>query len=158
MQNVMIRVATQDDLPAMAVLWLEKHTLYQQADHRFTLQANAAENWQEAALSWLSNKHCTAYVAEDQQQKVVGYVIGWLQDGPPGLAPQRLGIVTDLAVGAHSYQSGLGRKLLAPLQAWFAEEGITAVLAYVPHRQPVEQAFWRAIGATVWTDVMWMKL
>jgi ribosomal protein S18 acetylase RimI-like enzyme len=157
MQNVMIRVATQDDLPAMAVLWLEQKTLYQQADHRFTLQPDAADQWREAAMHWLSDKHCKAYVAQDQQQ-IVGYVIAWVQDGPPGMVPQRLGVVTELAVGAHSYQAGLGRKLLAPLQAWFVEQGISTVLAHVPHRQPVEQAFWRAIGATVWTDVMMMKL
>ena len=63
-----------------------------------------------------------------------------------------------MAVGAHSYQSGLGKKLLAPLRLWFAGQGITSIVAYVPRRQPVEQAFWRAQGATDLTDVMWMKL
>lgn len=157
MFNVTIRAANATDIPTMAVLWHEKTVVQQQQDSRFSLLPDAASRWAAAAANWLDNPHCQVYVGE-RSDGLVGYIIGWIQDAPPGLSPERVGVVTDLAVGLHSYQSGLGRMLLDALKAWFAEQDVTSLLAQVPRRQPVEQAFWRALGATELTEVMWMKL
>jgi GNAT superfamily N-acetyltransferase len=108
-------------------------------------------------MGWLAD-HCYAVFVADRTDSLAGYVVGCVQDNPPGLRPARIGIVVEMAVGAHSYQNGLGRQLFNPLRQWFAGQGITAIVAHVPSRQPVEQAFWRAIGATELTDVLWMKL
>ncbi len=157
MASVMIRPASPADIPAMAQLWHEKMTIQQQTDRRFQLAPDALAEWSQAMCGWLTDSCYAIYVAE-RGDLLVGYVVGRIQDNPPGLRPVRIGTVIEMAVGAHSYQSGLGKQLLAPLRLWFAGQGITSIVAYVPRRQPVEQAFWRALGATDLTDVMWMKI
>jgi ribosomal protein S18 acetylase RimI-like enzyme len=157
MQDVTIRAATTDDIQALARLWHEKAVVQQQSDSRLRLLADGESRWAAAAADWLTDLRCRIVVGE-RADGLVGYVVGWIEDNPPGLAPERAGVVRDMAVGLHSYQSGLGRMLLDGLKAWFAEQGITHVLAHVPRRQPVEQAFWRALGATELTEVMWMKV
>lgn len=157
MQNVTIRPATLSDLPAMTTLWHEKTVVQQQSDARFRLLPDADARWSTSAAAWLDDPRCHMLVGE-RPDGVVGYIIGWIQDAPPGLAPEKVGLVSDMAVGLHSYQSGLGRMLLDALRAWFSEQELTVVLAHVPRRQPVEQAFWRALGATELTEMLWMKL
>lgn len=153
----MIRPATSADVPAMSSLWYEKMTIQQQTDRRFQLAPEAQVEWAQAMGGWLKDSCYAVYIAE-RSAVLVGYVVGRIQDNPPGLRPARSGAVIEMTFGAHSYQSGLGKELLKPLNLWFAGQGITTIVAHVPRRQPVEQAFWRALGATELTDVMWMKL
>lgn len=156
MQNVIIHTATFHDIPAMADLWYEKMVLHGQTDSRVRLLADGRERWSAAVAGWLSDTCCQVYVAE-REGEVVGYIIGQVRDNLPGMQPERIGAVTDMTIGAHSYQSGLGRVLLHPLEQWFCEQGIEQIVAHVPRRLPVEQAFWRALGAQEWVDVMWLR-
>jgi GNAT superfamily N-acetyltransferase len=66
--------------------------------------------------------------------------------------------VIDLVVEAHGQPEGVGRLLFEALRKWFQEQGIQEIVAHVPHRQVVDQAFWRALGATEWVDLMWLTL
>lgn len=156
MPNVIIRPANAADISKMVMLWHEKIILQQQSDRRLQLLPDARERWSTAAGDWLANPCCRMNVAL-REDEIVGYIIGWIQAGTPGLAPERIGAITDITVGVHSYQSGLGKLLLESLRSWFCEQGTTQLIAHVPRRQPVEQAFWRALGATELTDVMWIK-
>jgi hypothetical protein len=156
-QNVTIRTATPTDIPAMAKLWQEKMILQQQFDRRYGLLPDSDARWSAAAARWLDDDCCRMVVAV-RENCAVGYIIGWIQNSPPGLTPEQIGVVTDMTVGLHSYQGGLGRLMLEPLRGWFMGEGITQIIAQVPSRQPVEQAFWRALGATELSDLMWIKL
>jgi hypothetical protein len=157
MNSVTIRTVGVDDLPGVAALWHERMMLQQQADRRFALAPDALTQWLAAANSWLGNSDCIMLAAE-HRSLLVGYAIGWMQSAPPGMLPERIGVVSEMHVGVHSSQSGLGRALLDSLRAGFAGQGAAVVTVHVPRRQPVEQAFWRALGATEWIDVMWVKL
>jgi ribosomal protein S18 acetylase RimI-like enzyme len=156
MSSVIIRPAVAADIPKTAVLWHEKIILQQQSDSRLKLLPDASTRWTAAAAEWLTNDRCRMNVAL-RNDEIVGYIVGWIQANQPGLLPERLGVITDIAVGVHSYQSGLGRLLLESVRAWFREQGINQLIAHVPSRQPVEQAFWRASGATELIDMMWIK-
>ncbi len=157
MSEIIIRPATTGDLPDMALLWYEKMTIQQQTDRRLKVSLNGQAEWQQATARWMLDSQYALYVAA-YDDRVVGYVIGRVQASPPGLVPAQIGVVLEMTVGVHSDQSGLGRRLLEPLRAWFATQGITHFVATVPGRQPVEQAFWRALGATELTDILWMKI
>ena len=158
MQPVNIRPATVNDIPAMADLWQSKIVLQQQFDSRFVLAVDGVEKWSAAAARWLLETNCVIYVAE-QDDKLLGYIIGAIQNTPPGLTPDSIGAITDLTLDVHNPQSsGLGRALLDMVQAWFIKRGIQHIVAQVPRRSAVEQAFWRGLGATEWIDWMWAKL
>jgi GNAT superfamily N-acetyltransferase len=153
----MIRIAKLVDVSAMALLWHERLTLQQQTDRRYQIAPDGLARWSAAVSDWLEDDQYIVYVAEFDS-RIVGYIIGCVQASPPGVLPDRVGTILEIAIGAHSDQRGLGRQLLEPVRTWFWGCGVTHLIAYVPHRQPVEQAFWRALGASELIDMMWMKL
>ena len=153
----MIRKAKIADVPAMALLWHERLTILQQTDRRFQIAPDGLNQWSDAIMRRLGDSDYVVYVAEDREQ-LVGYIIGYVQPGPPGLIPPHVGAILELAVGAHSNQAGLGRQLLEPVCKAFRARGLERMIAYVSSRQPVEQAFWRSMQTSELMDVMWMKL
>jgi GNAT superfamily N-acetyltransferase len=157
MPPIIIRAATSADLPELTRLWHEKTIIQQQFDRRFSLLPDGAVRWSSAVENWLRTDQCAVFVAE-REGSLLGYIIGWVKPAAPGLMPEQIGVVDDMSVDAHSHESGLGRQLFAPLVEWYLERGITHLVTHVPHRQAVEQAFWRAQGAVEWVDLMWVKL
>jgi len=156
MQAITVRAATLTDLPELTRLWHEKMVIQGQFDRRFTLMPDADARWAAAASNWLVDPDCGIFTAEGGTQ-LLGYGIGWLRPTLPGLLPDQIGYITDMSVDAHGHQGGLGRLLLSALREWFAQRDIHQIVAYVPHREAVEQAFWRAQGAAEWIDLMWIK-
>lgn len=159
MDNVTIRAAGPHDLPGLAALWHERMTLLLQFDRRFALAPDAREQWAEAAARWLASPDCLIVAAERRgDAALVGFAIGWIERAPVGLLPARIGCISDMHIAVHSHQNGLGRRLLDSLRTWFKQQGVESLTVRAARRLPVEQAFWRALGATEWVDVMWMKL
>lgn len=154
--NLSVRAATSSDIPRLTELWQEKMTLQQQYDQRLRLMPDAGVQWSAALGEWLIEAACAVFVIE-RDAHILGYVIGRIEPTTPGLLPERIGVVSDIAFDAHSTQGGLGRALLQPLREWFAAQGVEQIVAQVPRRSAVEQAFWRALGATEWMNVMWLK-
>lgn len=157
MQTVTILPAQVADIPNMARLWYEKMVLQAQFDRRFVLLPDSPARWSVEVSRWLTDSRCAVFVAE-RDGKLIGYIIGRIQPGPPGMSPEIIGAITELTIDPHSQEGGLGRLLLQPLHEWFAARGISIIVVYVPHRQAVEQAFWRALGATDWLDNLWIRL
>ena len=145
-----IRAATLNDLPELAQFWQEKIVL--QADSRYT---TSVDRWVISATAWLGDARCVMLTAENDGRPV-GYVVGWIQP-MPGLAGDALGLITELALDAHSYQGGVGRALIEAVRAWYADRGITALAVWSSRRSPVEQAFWRSVGALEWMECLWIK-
>ncbi len=156
MHNITIRRAEQSDIPELSRLWLEKMTLYRQFDRRFALANEGRAAWESRLLEWLVDPSC-AVLVHPLDDSLLGYIVGWVQDAPPGIVPTRFGAVTDMALDSHRYQGGAGRALVNALRDWMFERGIKQLIVYVPYRSTVEQAFWRSMGATEWMDVMWLK-
>jgi GNAT superfamily N-acetyltransferase len=150
-----IRLAYPNDLPALADLWLDQAVLLAQTDPRFVLASDAAAQWSASAARWITNAHCRLLIAEESE--IVGFIIGWMYAMPPGILPAHIGIVTELVLDMHDYQQGIARALMSELRAWFRKQGIDQIAALVPHRHPVQQAFWRSQGAAEWVDVLWLK-
>jgi GNAT superfamily N-acetyltransferase len=153
---ITVRAAASSDLPELSRLWYDKMVLQQQSDSRLVLMPGARSKWAQSAAEWLTNKRCCFQVAQDEDL-FLGYIIGWLQDSPPGLMPAQIGAVTDLMVDAHSQRGGVAGLLLKTLREWFMSQGIQQLIAYVPARFAVEQAFWRSQGAAEWTTILWLK-
>lgn len=141
----------------MAALWHEKLALQPHTGRRSVLLPDAAAHWSVAITPWLDDPRCAVLVAEVDHM-IVGFIIGRIEANAPGLAPAEIGVIAELVVDAHSNQGGLGRRLLDPLCAWFEENGIHDLRAQIAPGNPVEQAFWRALGAVHCFDVMWMRI
>lgn len=156
MDDVNIRRAVETDISELSRLWYEKTTVQQQFDRRLSLAPDGRVMWERSVASWLTDNSCAIFVGAGDAA-LLGYIIGWIQLNPPGLLPEKIGVITDMALDAHQYQGGLGRALVNAIRGWFVDQSSENVIVYVPHRHAVEQAFWRSIGALEWVDVMWLK-
>lgn len=154
--TITIRPATKADLPELSRLWYEKTALHQQSDSRFQLASDGQVRWQAAAAGWIVNPAYAVRVAE-RDTHLLGYIIGQVEPSPPGLVPEKIGVVREIAVDLHGNTPAVGHQLLEALRSWFAAQSIQSIIAYVPHRQVVEQAFWQAQGAAEWIDILWLK-
>jgi GNAT superfamily N-acetyltransferase len=155
-----VRRAAPSDAEQMLALWQEAAEMLASADSRYHLAPDAAARWRNALQDWLTRDDAALFVAESAAQDghVLGYIIGSIVANLPALVPEQYGFVSDLAVDAHGKVGGIGRGLFEALKIWFHEKGISHIEARVPHRHPVAQAFWRAIGATELYEQMWIKI
>lgn len=152
-----VRPADPADLPMLARMWYEKTVLQQQADPRLRFAPDAEARWQSAAAGWLRDADTAVLVADDGGQPA-GYTIVRVQPGTPGLLPDCVGVLVDMALDTHRYRGGVGRELVAAARAWLAARGATQMTIVVSQRSAVEQAFWRSLGAREWMDCLWMTL
>jgi GNAT superfamily N-acetyltransferase len=144
---------TATDLPALAKLWYEK--LVMQTERRISPAPDARESWAAAAQTWLNDPRCGLFAAE-RDDDLIGYIAGWTQP-MPGLVPERIGLITEIAIDAHRYHGGVGRALFEALRAWFKTQGIEQIAIWTPCYDAVAQAFWRSLGAAEWVDVLWIR-
>src|SRR5688572_16980885 len=123
MEALKTRSATLKDVPLLASLWYEKTVLQQQADPRLRLAPDALERWSQAAQSWLNEPSRAVFVA-DTEEAPVGYVVVTIEPGAPGVLPERIGAILDLAIDAHGYHGGVGRALVDAAQDWLRGQGV----------------------------------
>jgi GNAT superfamily N-acetyltransferase len=149
-----VRRATNADVPRLAHLWHEKAILLHQVDARFDASSGARTDWTNRAMEWLQDARCAIFVSENGAQ-LIGYAVAWRQPGLIGA--KEVGLITDFALDTHTYEGGAGRRLFKALRNWFGAQGIKRIVVCVPRRYPVEQAFWRSIGAADFIDMLWIK-
>lgn len=147
-----IRLVTPADLPVLVDIWHERALIQQQR-----LLPDARSRWSAAALGWLDDPDVRILTAETDEGQLAGYIVGRIQAAAPGTLPEWQGVVTEMAIDAHQYHRGAGRQMVEALRQWFASRQINRILVMVSPRSPVEQAFWRGLGASKWMEVLWIK-
>lgn len=155
--KMIIRVAQQTDLLKLSHIWYERNALLQQSDSYFTLLPDAMQVWRDQATDWLVDDAIGFFVAE-RDGDLIGYIVVEVQDAPIGYAPEQFGRVADIGLDLHQYHSQLGRKLVEQAKSWLNQFEIDYVVIDVSAKYPVEEAFWRTLGARTRSNTLWMKI
>jgi hypothetical protein len=148
---VEIRVAVPADIPTIVELHHELALL-----RRLRLAPYARETAVVETQRWLDDPEVAVLVATLDNQPI-GYIVGRIQVTSTGLLPERNGVVSELVLDLHQYQGGAARLLFDALRKWFSICNVEQILVSVPQRSPIEQAFWRGLGAVKWMDGLWIK-
>jgi len=155
-----VRPGSEEDTPEMLRLWREMMDFHARLDPHFRpLPPPAGEEAWEKYLRediWGSEDWCV-FVAE-ADGRLVGQILAMLRDPVPVFQSGRYGYVTDIVVDPAARRSGVGRALFEALKAWFRERGVSYLQLMVMHNNRVSQAFWRAMGCTDYTDILWYDL
>jgi hypothetical protein len=155
MSHLTTRRTLPADLPLLSAIWHEKTLLLSELDPRFRVEGSPRDQWERAAVAWLEDSRCILVTAEHETVPV-GYLVGCVQSAPPGVQPQVLGLISDLALDLHGYYPGAARLLVESARTWFETQGVSQLVANVPKRSAIEQAFWRAQGASQWMEWLWI--
>ncbi len=147
-ETITVRPVAPQDQNALAHLWQTLVDYHTQLDERLPHTANGAATRYAERLLWRV-KHGSstrAYVAELDGQ-VVGYVLGSVLDLHPDLFEQReAGFIADLFVLPAYRRRGIARRLVATINAWFAEQGMHIVEWSVAAANVEGLHFWEALG------------
>ncbi len=157
MSDFEVRPLSAADLQSLADLWHQIMIERAAMDRRFQLADNARNLWHEALQNWLMQDNVKILVA-DHQDKLIGYVIGWLMERPTMLWQQRYGFISDLGVDGHAHIGGVGTALFEAICPWFRQHDVETLEIQVMHQHPIAQAFWRANGAAPYLDRFWYRL
>jgi hypothetical protein len=150
------RPALLADLPLLSQLWYEKAVLVQQQERRFQLDADARTQWEHVAADWLCDDDSLLLVVA-ADDGVCGYLLACIRPGLPGMQPQQLGFITEIALDAHRYHGGAARELVEAAFCWFDSRAVRQVAAFVMRSSVIDQAFWRAYGGGKWMECLWIR-
>lgn len=157
-----IRPAVVHDIASpLADLWKEQMTLIGQFDPRFTPTPQQCAAWEQGLARRLLSGEGIVFVAYSSAE-IAGYIAGYITTH----AQTRYGIIDQMALDAHTYRGGMGRKLFTAISRWFAghQSDISAVC--VPRCYMAAAAFWASLGAVTWENPalapvpghVWLKL
>ena len=143
-----IRRARVDDLEAAAALWYERMAMLRESASWVEFAPDAIDRWRVRAKDWINDPDCAFFVAE-ADGRIVGMAVVTTSEGNPGLYPERSGVLMQLAVDLHQPHSGLSGRLFEAAKTWLRSKGVSNLKVCAPANYPVEDAFWRAQGATL---------
>jgi ribosomal protein S18 acetylase RimI-like enzyme len=158
--DFVIRPATEDDVPEMLRLWREMMDFHAHWDDRFRPKPSpeAEQAWANYLREdiWGSDKWCV--LVAEEKGKLVGQIAGELREWAPVFEPQTYGYVTDIVVDPDARRRGIGGALFNALEAWCRERGATHLQLQVLVSNPASQAFWREMGCSDYSDILWYDL
>lgn len=143
-----IRRARAADLEASATLWYERMAMLRESASWIEFAPDAMDRWRKRAKNWIDDADHAFYVAEADGQ-IIGMAVVAASEGKPGLYPDRVGVLMQLAVDLHYPHSGLSGRLFEAAKSWLLSNDISVLDICAPATYPVEDAFWRAQGAAL---------
>ncbi len=162
MPQLNTRSAAPEDISRLYELYAEQRDIQDELDPRLQVTRfqddYTAEVWIAAKRilfrdGRLDDNHLLL-VAEDDD-RIMGYIDGWWE----GEDDNRSGRVQDVVVDAHFGQGGVGTALLQGAMDWFRGHDVQHVIVdAVPRNHAVQQAFWRAKGASVLQETFYLSL
>jgi hypothetical protein len=123
-----IKLAANADLEMLQRIYEERVALLMQGDRRI----------RSATVKWLDRIDGCVWIGEIDKT-VAGYVSAWWTDS--------VWKIDHMGLDAHTYHPGLARALVGAVRDAAYARGTREILIRVPAYDPVEQAFWRSLGA-----------
>lgn len=159
MSEYRIRMARRGDAEAIGALWCVLMEYHRQIDTRF--QASQAQKPQYVlhAQNMIQSRDSNVLVAEEcATGKIVGYLMGELQERSFAGSIGSFGFISDMFVDEQFRRKGVGRQLYAEMRRWFYIRGAHAVELYAAVLNPTSQAFWQAMGFQPFLTLMHLDI
>ena len=144
-------------MPAAAQLWFDRITLLQQTAAGIKLLPEARGKWSSVAAEWIGDEQ-VAFLAAEQDAKLIGFIAVRIAAGKPGLHPPCRGILIAMVVDLHATHRGMSDLLLDRAKAWLVTMGAEQLEIDVPAHYPVEAAFWRGQGGALVSEKLRLRL
>jgi RimJ/RimL family protein N-acetyltransferase len=149
-----VRLATLADLTRLTELWGEQQTITQQLDPRLIHTSPTEDEWRAAVQIKLEKSSGTDVVLVVERD---GLLLGFVS--LCAMPEANHGTIVEMVIDAHRGQGGLGSLLLNAAYDWFHERQIGyVVVEAVPRNHAVQQAFWRAKGASLLQESFYLRV
>lgn len=160
MRQIAIRSARPSDMDEVMRLYRQLMAFHEALDPRLALDWDRLEAFRDYLTDVvLESASCRLLVAEAPPSPgLAGFILGRLAESPPIFAQPCYGLVSDVCVDENWRRQGMGRALFEALREWFREQRVRTMQLNAASRNPVSQAFWRALGFTDLLDRLWSKV
>jgi len=147
--QVRVRVAEARDVPAVVDLWGELARLHERLDGAFALSRGWRRAYEDYLRHLLDREDVRVVVAECQGQ-LVGLAVGRVALLPAFFRQRRRGYIQDVYTREGWRGQGIGRAMLAHLEAWMRRQGVHRAELTVAVGNPDAEAFWERAGYRVY--------
>ena len=155
--DVLVREATQQDIPAVVELWKQLMDMHKELDPCFALKAGAEGAFAQWVGENIAGEDGHVVVAELDGQ-IVGYSQARVIVNPPVLELQRYCQLHDCFVAADMRGKGIGRLLTASIRDWAAANDLKRIEVRHSVRNPGAGAFWLKVGFQPYLARLYMEL
>ena len=147
--RVRVRAAEVGDVPAVVELWGELARLHERLDGAFALSRGWRRAYEDYLRHLLGREDVRVVVAECQGQ-LVGLAVGRVTLLPAFFRQRRRGYIQDVYTREGWRGQGVGRAMLAHLEAWMRRQGVRRAELTVAVGNPDAEAFWERAGYRVY--------
>ncbi len=142
-----IRNARRPDAESIGAMWYLLMEHHHTLDIRFHYSQKGQKEYIHHVQQMIRARDALVLVAEEvSTKKVVGYLIGELQQRTLAVNTGTYGFISDMFVEAEYRRKGLGNQLYHEMYRWFTMRGACAIELYVAVANADSQAFWSAMG------------
>ncbi|MFW9935288.1 MAG: GNAT family N-acetyltransferase [Candidatus Thorarchaeota archaeon] len=145
--KILIRPATQKDIPAVDELWKESAQYHGELDSRLAMRVDDTRHITEFHQEQLTKKTAYFLVAVDDDA-VVGFSIAHTMTLQPHHLLRYLGIIDALAVTRAYRSQGIGSQLYSKTLEWFESQNVERIDTSVAAKNLKAQSFWQQKGFT----------
>lgn len=142
-----VRRAHREDKEDIATLWSQLLTTQSEFDDRLGVAEDAQERWENDFPMWLEDETARLYVAEDDEEGIVGFASArrW---GPAPIYEESSEVyLDDLFVRPESRRQGYGSQLVRAVRRWADQIGARRVRLRVLTSNADGRAFWASQDA-----------
>ncbi|MCU0476188.1 MAG: GNAT family N-acetyltransferase [Anaerolineae bacterium] len=144
---MIIRTATEDDAEAIGQMWERLVAYHHALDPALPPAARGGGKVYAKRILQRLNDPLTRILVAQSDEQLVGYVLAVIVDIIPDMFVQEnSGFLADIYVEDTHRRHGVGRGLVAAIQAWLTENHIASMEWHVAHNNTAGRAFWEAVG------------
>jgi len=144
-EQVNIREAVIEDVPAIIEIWKELMDFHKELDAIFSRSATGHERFAEFLMSNSDKEDSCVLVAADGEH-IVGYCQATISKYPPVLVREKYVEIFDIAVTEKYQRQGIGRMIIDSLRRWYADKDVDRIeLKYLTSNKSAEE-FWTKMG------------
>jgi len=144
-EQVKIREAVMEDVPAIIEIWKELMDFHKELDAIFSRSATGHERFAEFLTSNMEKEDSCVLVAADGGH-LVGYCQACISNYPPVLVREKYVEIFDMAVTEKYQRQGIGRMIIDVLRRWYADKDVDRIeLKYLTANKSAEE-FWTKMG------------
>lgn len=140
-----IRKAQRADVPRLVELWTDLMQIHADRDPRFALSDNATSVMIRRFHYLIQDRDALLLLSIEQDQ-VVGFAVGHIDQNLPFFKGEALGFVSDVYILPSHRRQGRARRLYLALQDWFRSRRVSSIQLHVAPFNPEAQAFWQSLG------------
>lgn len=107
------------------------------------------DNYWPGAQDWfqrINHEENSKLLAARSHGRIIGFVVGQIQDNGPLLSPERIGYGGIMVVAEEFRSTGIGDAMWNAMKHWFLSRGIEQVETYTEPGNTVAENFWEKRG------------